>query len=122
MSDKTRNAVGIVLICTAFLMSAIPGWSGLLTNHPQKINYCVSGTRNSSDCITAVVLPNGTISVNQAEKYDLTGLHGIGETLAGMIILERQKNGDFMYPEDLTAVRGIGPARIKEIREMLDLD
>ena len=66
--------------------------------------------------------PGGTVSINEAGAEELTGLPGIGETLAQAIIDEREKNGPFRYPEDLMAARGIGRAKYEQIRPYLDFD
>ena len=44
---------------------------------------------------------------------------GIGETIACLIIEEREENGYFQYPEDLTAVKGIGIKKMEQIRPLL---
>ena len=61
------------------------------------------------------------IRINEADPDELTGLYGIGETLAAMIDSERDANGPFYYPEDLEAVRGIGPRTLEKFREQTDL-
>ena len=65
--------------------------------------------------------PDGTLRINEAEAEELTELPGIGETLAQAIVDEKEKNGFFYFPEDLLAVRGIGPSKLAGIREWLDL-
>lgn len=64
-------------------------------------------------------LPDGWISINDAETEDLLVIPGIGETIAGNILTERQLNGPFYYPEDLLAVKGIGTAKLEKIREYI---
>ena len=64
---------------------------------------------------------NGTVAVNSADAEELTALPGIGETLAAMIVAERDRNGPFRYAEDLLAVRGIGPKTLEKFRRMIDL-
>ena len=64
---------------------------------------------------------NGNIRVNHAEAEELVKLDGIGEKYASLLIEERQKHGPFFYPEDLEAVKGIGPRTIEKIRKDIDL-
>lgn len=64
-------------------------------------------------------LPDGWISINEAEAEDLLMLPGIGETIAGNILMERQLNGPFYYPEDLLAVKGIGTSKLGQIRNYI---
>lgn len=65
--------------------------------------------------------PRGTISVNRADAEELTQLKGVGDALAQAIVDEREQHGSFHYPEDLTAVKGIGPSKLEGFREMLDM-
>ncbi len=69
-----------------------------------------------------IALPQGPVRVNQAELAELTTLPGIGETIGRRIIEERAAHGPFRYPEDLTAVKGIGPKLVEGLREQLNLE
>ena len=42
-------------------------------------------------------------------------LPGIGEKRAADIIADREQNGPYRYPEDITRVKGIGEATMKKI-------
>ncbi|QTE68546.1 helix-hairpin-helix domain-containing protein [Clostridiales bacterium] len=59
--------------------------------------------------------------MNSGSAEELQALPGIGETLSQLIISERENNGNFYYPEDLTAVKGIGIKKLEQFRELLDL-
>ena len=48
------------------------------------------------------------VDLNAANRHELESLPGIGPVLAGRI-LERRARARFRSPEDLLAVRGIGP-------------
>ena len=50
----------------------------------------------------------GRIDVNTAGLEELMTLPGIGEVRARAILDDRELNGPFVYPEDLTRVKGIG--------------
>lgn len=45
---------------------------------------------------------------------------GIGETMAGYIVADRDENGPFHGWEDLLRVKGIGPAKLKMMRDASD--
>ena len=50
----------------------------------------------------------GRVNINTAGPEELMTLPGIGEARAKAIIDDREANGPFTYPEDLTRVKGIG--------------
>ena len=60
------------------------------------------------------------IDVNSADETLLITLPGIGEVKAQAIIRHREANGPFASPEDLLAVRGIGPATLEAILDLVD--
>lgn len=55
------------------------------------------------------------VDVNSASWPELSQLPRIGETLARRIVEEREQNGPFFSPDDLTRVRGIGPKTLEQI-------
>ncbi|GKW49465.1 ComEA family DNA-binding protein [Halomonas sp. NCCP-2165] len=59
------------------------------------------------------------INVNQADAEMLAELPGIGPSKAQAIIEDRETNGPFSDPDDLTRVSGIGPATVEAMRDQL---
>jgi len=59
------------------------------------------------------------VDINTAEWVELQELPGIGETLAQRIVESRQQDGPFLDHDDLRRVRGIGRARLEQIRPYL---
>jgi competence protein ComEA len=59
------------------------------------------------------------INVNSATAEELDSLPGIGEVKARAIISYRERNGPFASLEELLAVRGIGPATLDGIRDLV---
>ncbi len=59
--------------------------------------------------------PEGLVDLNRADLTALDTLPGIGETLAGRIVLARP----FFYIEDLLQVKGIGDKRLADIRPLV---
>lgn len=53
---------------------------------------------------------------DRMSREDWVTLPGIGEKLAEVIVIDRQKNGDFGSIESLERVRGIGPAKVRQLR------
>lgn len=63
----------------------------------------------------------GTVSLNNASASELTALPGVGEATAAAIVAHREANGPFTAVEQLTDVRGIGPAKLEAMRDMVGL-
>ena len=61
------------------------------------------------------------IDPNRADAIELDRLPGVGPTTAGAIIAARDSGAVFRQPDDLLAVRGIGPATLARMRDALDL-
>lgn len=57
------------------------------------------------------------VDVNRATVPELEALPGVGPTLARRIVALRRRKGRLTRPEDLLEVRGIGPARLEELRD-----
>ncbi len=56
------------------------------------------------------------IDVNRATAAELAELPGIGPALAARIVAYREANGPFRTLDELTKVKGIGPATVGEFR------
>jgi competence protein ComEA len=63
--------------------------------------------------------PSAPINVNTASETQLEDLPGIGPTLAAAIVAERERNGPFRSPDDLTRVHGIGAGRLAQLRDFV---
>jgi competence ComEA-like helix-hairpin-helix protein len=64
-------------------------------------------------------VPVGRIDPNRASIAELIRLPGIGPSLAGRIVADRDQHGAFSTPEALLRVRGIGPKTLDRIRGFL---
>ena len=53
-------------------------------------------------------VPDEKVDLNTATAEELMTLPGIGEKRAADIIADREANGPFRSPEELTRVKGIG--------------
>ena len=65
--------------------------------------------------------PNGSVNPNEASIEELDRLSGIGPVTAANIVEERNQHGDFVFPEDLLSVKGIGPATLQSLWQDLCL-
>ena len=110
---KTTVGIGLAVLALAVCVLS-------LTRAPRRPSdhFAVSGREPA---FATPAPPGGTVRVNSADLTELIGLPGIGETLAQEILNERAAHGPFLYPEDLRSVRGIGAAKLEDIRPYLDL-
>lgn len=63
--------------------------------------------------------PDGKIDLNTATAEELMTLPGIGEKRAADIIADREANGPFRMPEDLTRVDGIGEGILEGLIDLV---
>ena len=61
------------------------------------------------------------IDLNKATAADLEAIPGIGPVLAKRIIEFREEQGPFQHVEDLLAVKGLGPGKLKKIGPYLEV-
>ncbi len=107
------------VLCALALCAAV---LGAVTGMPRREPLAITGRGLAPlPAVTAIPLQSGWVDVNDGDLSELTELPGVGETLAGQIILERERNGPCHYPEDLLSVKGIGAKKLEGLREMLDL-
>ena len=62
------------------------------------------------------------ININIADKATLQALTGIGPAFAARIVQYRAENGLFTDVEDLTNIRGIGPATMQKLRPFVTIE
>ena len=113
MFDHRKTVTGLILITAAISMAVFP------VLRPATVPKTVYEASDRRFRIPETVLPHGTVNVNEADIPELCELYGIGETLAELTIEERETNGPFFYPEDLTAVKGIGIKKLSQFKDLL---
>ncbi|SDS40531.1 competence protein ComEA [Halopseudomonas litoralis] len=70
----------------------------------------------------AVAEPMVTVNINDASAAEIAeGLKGIGMAKAEAIVAHRQENGQFESVDQLTVVKGIGPATVENNRARIAL-
>ncbi len=65
--------------------------------------------------------PPGRVHLNTATLAQLDELPGIGPVTAQKILDYREEKGAFQSVDELDAVSGIGPTRLEQLRELVDL-
>jgi competence protein ComEA len=63
--------------------------------------------------------PAGPLDLNTATLEQLDALPGVGPATAQAIIAERDRRGGFRSVDDLLEVRGIGPAKLEQLRDLV---
>jgi competence protein ComEA len=68
---------------------------------------------------TGAATPTGPLDLNRATAEQLDGLPGVGPATAAAIVAHRDHNGPFASVEGLLDVRGIGPAKLDGLRDLV---
>ena len=85
---------------------------------PITLPNAVSGAGAPPSAVPSTGVPV-LVDINQATVADLDRLPGIGPSTARAIVDHRTRNGPFASVDDLLAVRGIGPAKLAELRALV---
>jgi competence protein ComEA len=59
------------------------------------------------------------VDLNRATQQELEALPGVGPSIASAIIQHRERNGPFRSVDELVDVRGIGSARLEQLRDLV---
>lgn len=65
------------------------------------------------------VQPGGKVNINTASASDLDSLPGIGPAIAQRIVDYREAYGAFTAIDEITHVKGIGPATYEELKDLI---
>lgn len=79
------------------------------------------GKSSSSGRSSGPKRPSGPVSLNTGSKAQLESLPGVGPSTADKIIAYRIEHGGFSSINELLAVKGIGPKKLKAMRQWLKL-
>ncbi len=69
-----------------------------------------------------VAAPARKININTASSAELELLPNVGPALAKRIVEDREKNGAYRNPRDLTRVKGIGPKILDKILPLVTIE
>jgi competence protein ComEA len=70
---------------------------------------------------TASSAPAGPLDLNGATAEQLDTLPGVGPATAAAIVSHRERNGPFASVDGLLDVRGIGPAKLEALRDLVSV-
>jgi len=63
--------------------------------------------------------PAGPVDINTATAAELDALPGVGPATAAAIVTDREQHGPFASVDDLSRVRGIGPAKLAQLHDLV---
>ena len=111
----TAAVVVIAFGLTLSLPASSPSSSGseisVQTQHHASEQDLLTGRSSASDQPTS----GDIVHINTATLEELEGLKGIGTVKAQAILDYRREYGNFLSPEELLQVDGIGPAILEDI-------
>ena len=111
-----------VILLSAVFLAFTAGW--FLRGGQGSEPFRVETERTLEVTVTSLPAPTkeperGKVNINTAEAQELQSLPGIGEKRAADIIAEREENGPYRFPEDITRVTGIGEETLAELLEYI---
>jgi len=114
---------GILAVSAGFL-AFTAGWfaRGGGASEPLRVET----QRRLEAAVTALPAPTPTpelekVNINTADAETLKSLPGIGEKRAADIIADREANGPYRFPEEVTRVKGIGEETLAEFLEYITI-
>jgi len=130
MHDAESRALRRAVIVLVAVSVTRWGWGAMASAPPSEAGGDVlSGlmeesraARDEAQARSAPLAPGERIDPNRASEVELDRLPGVGPATARAIVSAREEGLVFRRPEDLLAVRGIGPAALARWAGLLDLD
>jgi competence protein ComEA len=80
-----------------------------------------AGATSGPSSATGEPAAGAPVNVNTADVEQLDALPGVGPATAAAIVADREANGPFATVDDLSRVRGIGPAKLEQLRPLVAL-
>lgn len=119
---KISRWEGAVLVVGALFLAFTAGW--FLRGGGGSEPLRVETERVLEATVTALPAPTAEperekIDINTAGAEELKTLPGIGEKRAADIIADREENGPYRFPEELTRVKGIGEETLAEVLDYI---
>ena len=114
MSEHVKKAAAVLLAAVSVVAVAVCAVQAAV---PEQNIYTGRGIR--SGIIEPEVRLDPSDIFNTGSIEELCQIQGIGERLASMIVLEREENGLYIYPEDILSVNGIGYKKLEQFRPLM---
>lgn len=118
--SKQERLVLIFLVAALAVGAAVKAWRGErapAAPRPTEVEFDLASPKPPLDAAAlAKAIAPKKINVNCADVAELCKLPGVGACYAGRIVKYRDAHGPFERPEDLAAVRGIGPKTVEKLR------
>lgn len=107
---------GILMLTAAFLCLAVGYFLGQRSGgEPYTVSAQTLWTADVEAGAEQTVTGIEQVNINTADVSQLQSLPGIGQLRAEKIVADREANGPFRIPEDITRVPGIGQGTLEEI-------
>jgi len=126
MHDAETRALRRALLVLVAVAGARWAWSAAPGRPPppagstvRELSVAVSKAASAEERRSRPLAPDERLDPNVATEEDLDRLPGIGPALAAAIVRAREEGIVFTAPEDLTGVRGVGPALLERMRPHL---
>ena len=110
-------------VTAAFLLLTIGFFMGQRSGkEPYNVSAQVLWTSDVGEGYEQPSAPVERVNINTADETQLQTLPGIGQVRAEDIVKERETNGLFRIPEDITRVPGIGQGTLEEILDYITVN
>lgn len=116
-SDRCRSFLGLLAI---FCVLMILGLGALPLEEPHPFQF--GSYKPEKYVFPGIPHLSETDVINAGRMNELCDLPGIGPSLAEAVMTERDNWGVFHYPEDITAVKGIGAKKLEKLLPYMNRD
>lgn len=119
---KISKGEGAIVLIASLFVAFTAGWFLRGASQAQPIRVETERTLKAEAAVTALPAPapepeRASIDLNTASAEELQTLPGIGEKRAADIVADREKNGPYSFPEEITRIKGIGEETVAELLE-----
>ena len=118
MSEKKKRIIGCLLLAASLAVCLLPA---AFRQRKTDEKFTARNHAEKPELQPVEIIAGGEVNINLDDAEALCALNGVGPTLAERIIRERETNGQFWYPEDLTGVSGIGEKTLRKMETQLNM-